>query len=274
MISITSSYKYYFIYMIKNLINTKCYVGFHATNKEFGEDTYYGSSKTLNAAIKKYGKSCFVLGIIEYINVKNWSEKEQYWIKKMSSHISVGGYNLNCGGKGCIGYKWSKQQKESLDRFGEKNSMYGKTHTNETIKNISKTRKKNKKTSGEKNGMFGTSAYDKWVEKFGKEIANKKSIEWKNKISENSTHTSYERTDKIINKLKESHKNIPKIQCEWCGKFSQPSPHKQFHGDNCKFNPHYKREEKLIICPYCNFKSTSILNMNKWHFDNCKYKKI
>ena len=272
MISVKSSYKYYFIYMIENLVNKKRYVGFHATNKEFNEDIYYGSSKTLNTAIKKYGKDCFILGIIEYIDVKDWSEKERFWIKKMNSHISVGGYNLNWGGKGCIGYKWSKKQKENINHFGEKNPMFGKLHKKESIQKISFTRTKNKKTTGEKNGMFKTCAYNIWIEKYGKDIADELQILRNKKISDNSSHTTYKRTEKTITKLKESRKNTPKIRCEWCGNFSQPSPHKQFHGDNCKYNPSYKKENNLLICPHCNFKSTSILNMNKWHFDNCKHK--
>jgi group I intron endonuclease len=234
MINVESAYKYHFIYMIKNMINKKCYVGFHASNKEFDKDKYYGSSKTLDAAIKKYKPDNFIMGIIEYIDLIDWSEKEQFWIKYFHSHVSEGGYNLNLGGRGCIGYKWTPEQKENVDHNGDKNPMFDKKHKKESIDKISFTRKQNKKTSGEKNGMFGTNAYNIWVDKYGKEIADKKLIEWKNKISLNSAHTSYERTEKIISKLSESHKNIPKIQCEWCGKLTQPSPYKQFHGDNCK----------------------------------------
>ena len=35
---ISKVYKYYFIYKILNLANKKCYVGFHATNKEYDKD--------------------------------------------------------------------------------------------------------------------------------------------------------------------------------------------------------------------------------------------
>jgi len=72
-----AKYKYYYIYMIKNLINGKKYVGMHATNKEFEKDTYYGSGNLLNSAIQKYGEDNFIFGILEYIEFKEWREKEK-----------------------------------------------------------------------------------------------------------------------------------------------------------------------------------------------------
>lgn len=72
------NHKYYYIYKIVNLVNKKCYVGFHATNKEYNQDNYFGSSKTLDNAIAKYHSENFIMGIIEYINVDEWKEKEKY----------------------------------------------------------------------------------------------------------------------------------------------------------------------------------------------------
>jgi hypothetical protein len=61
-----------------------------------------------------------------------------------------------------------KNLKESLqkrDYNGEKNPFYGKGDM----------------ISGEKNPMYGKSFYDVWVEKYGKDIADKKKEEWLNK---------------------------------------------------------------------------------------------
>lgn len=102
-----NTYKYYFIYRIINLVNKKSYVGFHATNKEYYEDTYFGSGLMLHQAIKKYGLDKFIMGIIEYVNVDNWKEKEIFWIKTLKSHAHQGGYNETHGGEGTLGLKLS-----------------------------------------------------------------------------------------------------------------------------------------------------------------------
>ena len=59
-----------------------------------------------------------------------------------------------------------KESFKKRDYNGSKNPFYGK---GEMLK-------------GNKNPMFGKSFYDIWVEKFGKEIADQKKIEWLKKI--------------------------------------------------------------------------------------------
>ena len=263
-------YKYYYIYKIINSINKKCYVGFHATNYEFDKDLYFGSGKLIKYAINKYGIENFLMGIIEYVTIENWQEKEKYWIDKMNSSHKKWGYNLNVGGRGNVGYKWTDEQRAKINMAGSKNGMYGRHHSKESLKKISDTRILNKNTVGAKNGMYKTSAYKKWVKLYGKEKADIKEKEKRLKISKNSKRLSHIWTDKQKEKLSSSLKKIKKIQCIWCKKYTNPSPHILFHGDNCKLNPNYNLEEHLIICPHCNTKNKSQLNMNKYHFDNCK----
>jgi len=166
--------------MIENLHNNKRYVGFHATNKEYNEDNYFGSGRLLKKAIKKYGIQYFVKGKIEDVNVEEWKEKETYWIRKMNAHVSLGGYNLTWGGEGTLGYKHSEESKEK-DRqshkgkkasketrkklsishkgvkihseefkrnLGKNNTLYktGKTHSEETRKKMSKSQKGKKQS--------------------------------------------------------------------------------------------------------------------------------
>jgi group I intron endonuclease len=133
MANLKNIYKYYFIYMIKNLLNNKCYIGFHASNKEYDKDNYYSSSKLLNKSIKKYGSQNFVMGIIEYVNVKNWKEKERYWIIKMNAHTSLGGYNLTWGGDGSLGLKWTEKSKHKKGEL-----MKGNKHSSEQNERHSK----------------------------------------------------------------------------------------------------------------------------------------
>lgn len=108
-------------------------------------------------------------------------------------------YNRICFS--CNGKKngWSKINKEVTDGI-RINSFKDKRHTDESKKKMSlkhlensdvyKTlefrQKMSNVTSGEKNGMFGKSFYDIWIEKYGKEIADKKYNEWREKISNNT----------------------------------------------------------------------------------------
>jgi len=81
-----------------------------------------------------------------------------------------------------------------LDHREEKNSMFGKKHSKESIEKKNKKSQpynsinfpqwlKNKlseKSKGKNNAMFGKTFYDVWVEKYGKDIADKKLEKYKN----------------------------------------------------------------------------------------------
>ena len=84
--------------------------------------------------------------------------KEIFYINEYDSFRN--GYNSTLGGE--VG----EPNISHADFSGEKNPFYGKGHM----------------ISGEKNPMYGKTFYDVWVEKYGKEIADKKKEEWlKNK---------------------------------------------------------------------------------------------
>jgi len=85
--------------------------------------------------------------------------------------------------------------------IGENNPFYGKTHSEKVRKMLSDFRETNLEvfrsdvfkdkmsiiSSGGKNPMSGRSFYDIWVEKYGKETADKKMIEFKKKQSVNNS---------------------------------------------------------------------------------------
>jgi len=135
-----TSYKYIYIYRIINLTNKKCYVGFHATNNEYEKDNYFGSGILIDKAIKKYGINNFVKGIIEYIDVKEWKEKELFWIKQMNSHLSKHGYNQTWGGEGSFGLIMSEESKEKC-RIAAKNKPAIKEETRQKLADKAKERK-------------------------------------------------------------------------------------------------------------------------------------
>ena len=148
--NIKEKYEFYYIYLTKNILNGKCYIGWHATNKLY--DGYIGSGHYFLKSVKKNGKNNFINGIIEFCNENNVLEREKFWIEKMNT-IQPNGYNLTIGGEGCIGYKHTPEtkmkfslrkisddhkQKIRESQIGNKN-CYGKPVSKEKRKKISKT---------------------------------------------------------------------------------------------------------------------------------------
>lgn len=154
-----SSNQYCFIYLIKNLIDQKSYVGFHTTNDIY--DNYNGSGIFIGRAIKKYGRDTFIKGVLEFCSIEEWKEKESFWIKELNTKHPYG-YNLTDGGEGGIGKIVSEESKKRMSKTrrerklaeGKNNGMYGCNHTEKARKNMSITRKQNKCAVGKNNGMF------------------------------------------------------------------------------------------------------------------------
>ncbi|HOE39705.1 MAG TPA: GIY-YIG nuclease family protein [Bacteroidales bacterium] len=90
------------IYIIKNDINNKVYVGqSNNVNQRFREhckpSSAYVENDLVAKAIQKYGKSHFWVEVLEE-KVENYNEREQYWINKNNS-IRPNGYNIMTGGE-------------------------------------------------------------------------------------------------------------------------------------------------------------------------------
>lgn len=117
--------RYNYIYRTVNLKNSKFYIGQHSTNKIY--DSYLGSGSKLKKDIKKYGINNFIKGVIEFCEYEDLNDKEIYWIDFYNS-IEYG-YNI-CKGGG-----------DYPILYGEDNPFYGKKHSEETKKLLSKKRK-------------------------------------------------------------------------------------------------------------------------------------
>ncbi|MBQ4060572.1 MAG: GIY-YIG nuclease family protein [Bacilli bacterium] len=90
------------IYVIKNDINSKLYVGQAINTKERFQShckpsAAYRENEVIAKAIQKYGKELFWYEILEH-QVEDYNEKEIYWIKKLGSLIPYG-YNILPGGE-------------------------------------------------------------------------------------------------------------------------------------------------------------------------------
>lgn len=88
---------FFVIYRITNTLNSRYYIGRHAT--ENLEDSYYGSGKAIKNAIKKYGIEYFKREIIAYASSREelW-RLEQQLVNKTVVEDPLS-YNMAHGGK-------------------------------------------------------------------------------------------------------------------------------------------------------------------------------
>lgn len=130
------------IYKILNLINGKIYIGKTINDK----DNYFGSGVLIKRSIKKYGIENFKKEIIDNAEtIEELNEKEKYWISECKSNDLNIGYNISAGGDGGDLITNNPKKEDFLqycrNRKGEKNGMYGKNHTAESLELMSKNRK-------------------------------------------------------------------------------------------------------------------------------------
>ena len=100
-VGLNSHYQYKDIYIIKNRINTKVYIGQSVdAAQRFIKHCKKSSIKNnslIDYAIQKYGANNFWFEILEK-QVENYNEREKYWIQYYNS-LSPNGYNLMSGGE-------------------------------------------------------------------------------------------------------------------------------------------------------------------------------
>jgi group I intron endonuclease len=220
------------IYKTINILNNKFYVGKDQNN----DSTYFGSGLYLKRAIKKYGIKNFRKEILEYCNsISQLNEKEIFWIKELDAVNK--GYNIAEGGAG--GNTLKGKTKKELNLIKEKHSNAAKKFwDNLTIKEKKKhtinyrgwsggkNEKLSKQRKGKGNPMFGNSMYKVWVSKYGKQEADRKLNDWKDKVN------TPEWRDKISKKLKGrvfSKETIKKMSMARKGKASNAKGKKWMH---------------------------------------------
>lgn len=135
-------YNHLFIYCTTNSINGKQYVGKHLTNDL--NDSYLGSGLILEKAVAKNGLKNFNKEILEHCStIEELNLKEKYWIKKLNSHVSLGGYNLTWGGDGGDTFTHSPNKELTRERRRESIKKYWDNISEEDKeKRISKIRGK------------------------------------------------------------------------------------------------------------------------------------
>lgn len=138
--------KTYFVYCHRNKTNNKVYIGItNDLRNRWRNGEGYKSQPLFNSAILKYGWDGFDHIILDSgLSHEEACDKEKHYIKVYKSNVNrhsnpAFGYNLTDGGEGFCG----------VDRRGEKNSFFGKHHSDETRRIISESH------SGDKNPNYG-----------------------------------------------------------------------------------------------------------------------
>lgn len=111
--------------------------------------------------------------------------------------------------------------------FGDRSTEIKKMRSDWAKENFHKTGLSQMDFNGENNPMFGKSMYDIWLEKYGKEEADKKHSEWKLKKSGKIPHNKL--TDKICQYDKEG--NLIKIWEGYPEGYSKPNICKVLKGE-------------------------------------------
>jgi len=142
------------IYMWRNLINNKRYIGsainlsdrvkFYFT-KSYMKAALKNSRSHIYSALLKNGYSNFSLTILEYCDKEKCIEREDYYLSCLPHE-----YNILEKAGSWLGHKHSDDTKTKISDAlkGEKNPMFGKTLSNETKQILSEANK------GKKNPMY------------------------------------------------------------------------------------------------------------------------
>lgn len=199
-----------YIYMFRNKLNNKCYVGKTIdVKRRYQEHINRPTDSRIHNAITKYGIDNFDFVVLEHIQRESiddlnneMNRLEMYYIQEYDSYKS--GYNLTIGGEGTSGAVLSEETKKAqgVAKLGDKNPMKSpelrqrvsntlkeyykknppKPHSEETIQKIRESK------LGEKNPMYGK--HGELNPSYGvdwtKNISPEKMEEFRRKCSERS----------------------------------------------------------------------------------------
>lgn len=95
--------KYGSIYIIKNTVNNKVYIGQTIVSLKLRFQNHLSAARrgkdyVIGKAIRKYGESNFYIELLEKCLVEKLNEREKYWIKIFNSTNNKYGYNISIGG--------------------------------------------------------------------------------------------------------------------------------------------------------------------------------
>ncbi len=126
------------IYKITNKINGKIYIGqtINTVDTRFSQHCRQKSS-VLSKAINKYGKTNFIIEVLEIVQTRDELDYlERYYIKYYNS-ISPFGYNLEGGGSLKKEISLETRKKQSLSHLGKSAPWNSYKRSPETLRKMS-----------------------------------------------------------------------------------------------------------------------------------------
>ena len=246
---------YYFIYETTNLVNGKKDRGIHKTNNI--EDGYLGSGIAFLYAIDKHGYENFTREILEFCDsYDELLEKEKIYVNEewVKSHLN---YNLKTGGQsaGILSDESKNRISETLKEGYKSGRIKITPHINiqteEKNKKISETLKERYKTHD--HPSKGIEPWNK--NKPGSQVAWNKGL-----IMGPHTKESNEKRSKTLKERYKTQEHPVKGREPW---------NKNKPGLQVAWNK--GKEMKKYKCIYCDAEM-NLLNLNKYHMDNCKFK--
>lgn len=159
------------------------------------QSNYFGSSQKLQQDIKLLGKKNFEKQILyKFSSITNES------LREFESQIQQ---HLDCAGSDEYYNKTNRAHKGFVETSEEKYLRMNKTfearkNWHNLISNLSDQQRKQKLNSpiGIRNSMFNSSVLEKWIEKYGEQIAIEKYKIWKGNLSNNNGQTKYSKDQK------------------------------------------------------------------------------
>ncbi|KAG0632687.1 hypothetical protein HOY80DRAFT_914371 [Tuber brumale] len=143
------------VYYLVNLINGHSYIGssinLAGRMRNYLNNTFWALRLSLEEALLKYGQDNFAVLIVEYVDVKELTIRETYFLLLAAQRKLLPYYNVLKQGYSSIGYKHTEATKQMLSELaknrvhsdqtkalisraltGENNPFYNKTHSVET----------------------------------------------------------------------------------------------------------------------------------------------
>jgi len=210
------------IHYIYKLVHTngRYYIGRHSTKNL--NDGYMGSGKWPRSIKNKQELS---KEIILFCNSsEELLENEKYLLVEHVGKPMCMNFNNNSVGFASGDLNPAKSEKEQLRKArlkGELNSMFGKTHADNTKAKMSEHRK-------------GKPTWNKGLS--GIKTSNKGQVAWNKGVATGiKTFTGQKHSPETIALMKGKHANRERLTCPHCNKLIDKPNYSRYHGDKCKF---------------------------------------
>lgn len=244
------------IYKATNKINDKLYIG-QTKNKlqrRIKEHERSLGKSVFHSAIEKYGKENFQWSVVGMcFTLEDANRLEESFIKRLKTHVSEHGYNIQLGGRNHSGYTHTEETKKQMSESRKGVPVHSKEHKE----------KLRERMSGKGNPMFGKRVIHTAAAREKMSKANKGKIlsdSTKHKISKSrrgttlsdstkqkiSKHSSKSviciETDQIFTSVKEACSFLGKSYGGQIGQVCY-GKRKTAHGYTWKWLEDYKEEE-------------------------------